>query len=379
MNSIDVDSSTRFSEVQGNLAIQVPSWARVRVPGNSTFDIQKAVMSACILPHVFFLRILHQWTCLVSLNPGRWTALQMILPVIAALTTLLLSGIVLLFYQRCHSKLPRRSNLMDWPKGLKRLHLHTSHKVVTTIDRDEAWEIDGPVANQPPFMDFALSSDDAHSRPVPVRASPYDSYDPYNMEMMDIHEPDKKSKTVTGLKSTTDKPPMLPRLPWKRRPPHITLVPATPHFRVDDVRSVFTNSGEAVRGRSEINVAVEEVDHVPPEIDETRSLITSGELAERDSQEVILISKDGRSFTLESKSDTVNSHIKIISPSVSSTSPRSVKYPVSAKVSSRVVLSSDSSWYLSSVDYIINSPINIVYHHHHLAMQLPHHLLFPRS
>ena len=299
----------------------------------------------------------------------------MILPVIAALMTLLISGVVLLTYQRYHS---RCGNLMGWSKGLKRLHLHTSHKVVTTIDRDERWEIDDPVTNLPSFVNFTLSSDDAHGRPVPVRAS---SYDPYDMEMTDIHELDKKSKTVSSLKSTTEKVPMLPRLP-RKPPPHVTSVPATSHFGVDDAKSIFTNSGKAV-GRNEISVAAEDIDHVPQEIDEMRSLITSSDLAERDSQEVILISKDGRSFTLESKSDntvSVNSNTKITSPSpVSSTSPHSATYPVSAKVSSRAVLSSDSYWYLSTVDYIINSSIYILCHRHHLAMQPPHHPLCPKS
>ena len=222
-------------------------------------------------------------------------------------------------------------NRTERSKGLKSLHFHSSHKVVTTIDRDEAWEIDGPVANQRPFINFALSSDDAHdSQPVPVGTSPYD------MEMADIHEFDKKSKTVSSLKSATDKASL--RLPWKRRPPHVTLVPATSRFRLDDDKSIISSSGEAV-GRNEINEPVaqksaEDIAHVPREIDERRSLITSE--PERDSQEVILISKDGRNFTLESTSQktvSINSHIKIVSPSVSSTSPRSAMHPVSVKVS----------------------------------------------
>ena len=210
---------------------------------------------------------------------------------------------------------------MEWPKGLKRLHLHTSHKVTTTYDRDEAWEIDGPVTKPSSFVDvFAPSFDD-------------------------VHEPDKNSSlnpTSENLKAPmethTFRIPMRSRLPWKRRPPHIRLVPATSRFRVDDAKSIFTCSGEAV-GRNEIDVAqelVEIVDHVPPEDEERRSLITAGERAELDSQEVILISKDGRTFTLESRSEntmSVNSHIKIISPSVSSTSPQSAIRPVSAKVS----------------------------------------------
>ena len=266
------------------------------------------------------------------------------LPILTSLVTLLIMGVVLTIYQRYQRKLSRGSNnRIEWPKGLKHLHLHTSHKVTTTIDRDEAWEIDGPVTKQPPFINITPSFDnDLHKKPVP---SSFDD----DVEMKGVHEFDKKSKkTVSSLNSSTEKSslgtqssrkPMRSRLPWKRKPPYIRLVPATPRFRVDDVKSIFTCSGEAA-GKNEINIVqelVEDVDNVPPEIEETRSLITASESAERDrdSQDVILISKGDRSFTLESRSEntvSVNSHIKIISPSVSSTSPHSVVYPVSAKV-----------------------------------------------
>jgi hypothetical protein len=257
----------------------------------------------------------------------------MVSPIIAAIVTLFISGVILLVYLRYQHKLPRGSNLKlkEWPKGLKRLHRHTSHKVVTTFDRDEAWEIDGPVTDRRSFVNFAPSSDNARGQPLPVQSF-------YDMEMTDIHELDKNSKTVSSLKSTTEKAPTRSRLPWKRKPPHITLVPASSNFRVDDDKNNFTLSAI---GRKEINVPVvrelpEDVDHVPQEIEETRSLITPSERAERDSQEVILISKDGRSFTLDSTSQntfSINSQIKVISPSGSSTSPQSAMYSSSSKVS----------------------------------------------
>ena len=217
---------------------------------------------------------------------------------------------------------------------MKSLRYHTSQKFVTTIDRDEAWEIDGPnsAANHPSFVNFAPSSNDCHGHWVPVRSPSYD------MRMKEFHTHDKKSKTVTSLKSPTEKSPIRSLLPWKRSPPHVTLVRATSRFRVDDSKSIFTVSNEA-GGRNEVNVPMmarelTEEDHVPPEIDETRSLITPSELAaDQDFQEVILISKDGRSFTLDSNSQrtgSINSHIRVISPSVSSTSPQSAMYPISA-------------------------------------------------
>ena len=273
-------------------------------------------------------------------SPGGWTTLQKILPFIAVLLTLLISGVVLLVYQRYQRKRSQGGNpisFMGLPKGLKRLHFHTSQKVVTTIDRDEAWEIDGPnsTANHhPSFVNFAPSSDDAHGHWVPVRSPSYD------MEMKDVHALDK----IPSLKSPTEKAPRRSRLPWKRNPPHVTLVRATSRFRLDDSRSIITVSAEA-GGRNEINVPLardlpdEDVDHdVPPEIDETRSLITPSELAaNREFQEVILISKDGRSFTLDSNSQNTGSiNSRVMSPSVSSTSPQ--PYPVSAmKVSCSLI------------------------------------------
>jgi hypothetical protein len=67
-HSMNVDSNARFSDhdddMGEDLGIDVPSWAIMRVPGNSTFDIQRAVAcaSACIR-HVPLLRILDNWTC----------------------------------------------------------------------------------------------------------------------------------------------------------------------------------------------------------------------------------------------------------------------------------------------------------------------------
>jgi hypothetical protein len=212
---------------------------------------------------------------------------------------------------------------MGWPR---RFHLHTSHKVTTTIDRNESWEIDGPVLKRP--------SENLRVQPISVRALP-----------SDLHESDKYPKTSSSSSSATSmgthsfRIPSSGRLPWKRKPPRIRLVPATARFRVDEVKGVLTSSGEAVE-RNEFNMAQEAEDpaHVLPGDEETTSLITHSERETRDSQDVILISKGGRTFTLESRSEntvSVNSHIKIISPSVSSESPHSTMQPVSARVSHR--------------------------------------------
>ncbi|KAF8802704.1 hypothetical protein BYT27DRAFT_6754483 [Phlegmacium glaucopus] len=57
-------------------------------------------------------------------------------------------------------------------------------------------------------------------------------------------------------------------------------------------------------------------------------------ISPEDENDVILISKDGRPFTVGSTSTntmSVNSHIKVESPSVSSTSPRSSSHTVPTK------------------------------------------------
>lgn len=66
-SSINVDSSTQFSEVKGNLGVDVPTWAKIKVPGNATFDIQRAVTRACIR-HVHFSESLTSCSHIFYLN-----------------------------------------------------------------------------------------------------------------------------------------------------------------------------------------------------------------------------------------------------------------------------------------------------------------------
>ena len=242
-----------------------------------------------------------------SSNSFRWTTPQIILIIVVVVMAFLISGIVFLIYQRHQRKFSRGRSRLEWPlKGLKRLHLHTSHRVTTTIDKDESWKIDGPLAKQPFEDEFeeypktvsssnSASEKGTHSFRIPIRSSV--------------------------------------RLPWKRRPPHIRLVPATSCFRVDEVKSILPS----VEGKQVVQELVnDDFDHVPMGDEETTSLITPSERATRDSQDVLLISRAGREFTLESRSEntiSINSHIKIISPSVSSASPHNSMQPVSARVS----------------------------------------------
>lgn len=257
----------------------------------------------------------------------RWTTLQIILPIAAAVGTLLISGAVLLIYQRSQPKFSRQDS-MRWPNSLRTR--------VVAINKDESWEIDGPITKQP-FQDV-------HGQPVSIQRSPRS---PLDRELTDANKSNKNQKTDSaaekapiGRHSFRIPARLSARLPWKRRPPLIRFVPASPRFRVDDAKSIFTSSGEVVE-RDEFNAQelVEDLDHVLPGDEETRSLITSSEHAARDSQDVILISRGGRQFTLESGSEntvSVNSHIKLVSPSVSSESPHSTMQQVSAKVSNLI-------------------------------------------
>ena len=258
---------------------------------------------------------------------------QIILPVVAAVSTLTLSVVAFLIYGRLR-KSSQGDNRIRWPKGLKQLRLR---KVTTSSDRQDSWEIDQESAmEQSSFVNFAPSVvDNKFPGQQPIRELPV-----FNPEPTVVHE--------------SEKPPMRPRsfrIPkassmrlWKRKPPHIKLVPATPRFRVDDVDksahtcSVDANAGEGRNVSGEVNEEEEAEDDVAQYIsledEETTNLITHSE--ERSSHDdVILISKDGRPFTLESRSTntvSVNSHIKIVSPSVSSASPRSAMQPIPTKV-----------------------------------------------
>lgn len=232
---------------------------------------------------------------------------------------------------------------MEWPRGLRRLRLHTSHRVITRIDRQDTWEIDGPGLKPPSFVKAPFKEENMSNGQL-IRA--LSVFDP---EPTDVHELDKK--TILSLNPKTEKPPTgtnsfrFPtrppvRLPWKRRPPHIRFVPATSRFRVDDVSKTGSSEGmdDGFSQVNEVDEAQELADiYVSPEEEETTNLISPSEREDRDSQDVLLISQGGRDFTLESRESresrstvSVNSQIKVISPSVSSNSPRSTV--ISAKV-----------------------------------------------
>lgn len=45
-SNVDLDSSTATANTNGGLGIDIPAWSLLDVPGNSTFDVQRAVSSA---------------------------------------------------------------------------------------------------------------------------------------------------------------------------------------------------------------------------------------------------------------------------------------------------------------------------------------------
>ncbi|KIM45602.1 hypothetical protein M413DRAFT_344388 [Hebeloma cylindrosporum] len=69
-NSVDLTKSTSLSTLKGGLGIVIPPWAVPDVPGNTTFDLQKAV---------------------VLVRPQRWSTLQIVTPLITAILGIILT------------------------------------------------------------------------------------------------------------------------------------------------------------------------------------------------------------------------------------------------------------------------------------------------
>lgn len=310
----------------GNLGINAPVWASLNVPGNTSFDIQRAVIRPCMYHIHLPLSYLTLVFFLVSHSTSsRWTTLQIILPVVVAVViTPFFLGIVLFIHQRMR-KSSRGGNRMGWSKGLKRLQL-PFHKTTASLHRhDKDWVIE-------PDDDGLV-------------------FDP------DVHESDKTPKAILN---SDENPPTkslsfrissssmrLPRPPWKRRPTQIRVMPATPRFRVDDVDkskcSGETNTKEGWKELSRMDKVDEAQDSSDDDVEneETKDLISPVERAMWDPQKVLLISRDLQDFTLASRSSnttSVNSQIRVISPSVSSTPPNSAKLPESTKVDYTLVL-----------------------------------------
>ena len=251
-------------------------------------------------------------------------------------------------------KSSRPRSRLEWPKGLKPLQLRPSHKVIASFDRTDDWEIDqdddAPMKS-PKFVRFAPSIEESVFSGRPVRAPHVD------LQPVDVYEFDENSKPVLNSNSKTEKslmgtdsfrmPTRVVRLPvpWKRRPPQIKLVPATHRFRVDDVnKSVCggANTEERENGFGQMTKSDEAVDDdpcFPQDYEEATNLITPIEREERNFDTVLIISKEGQPFTFESNTNTssINSHIKIESPSVSSASPRSTLHKIPSKVSHSLI------------------------------------------
>ena len=249
-------------------------------------------------------------------------------------------------------KSSRRRSPLEWPKGLKRLQLRPSHKVTASFDRTDDWEIDqddDAFMKPPKLVKFAPSIKESVFSGRPVRAPHVD------LQPVDVYEFDENSKPVLNSNSKTEKPLMgahsfriptrLVRLPvpWKRRPPQIKLVPATHRFRVDDgvCGGASTEEGENGFGQmAKSDEAADDVDpYLPQDDEEATNLITPTEREERNFDNVLIISKEGQPFTFESNTNTssINSHIKIESPSVSSASPRSTLHKIPSKVSHSLI------------------------------------------
>ncbi|KAF8149401.1 hypothetical protein B0H34DRAFT_733603 [Crassisporium funariophilum] len=333
-NTVDLASSLSYAEVAGNLDIDIPTWARIDVPGNTSFDVQKAVLLA-------------QGTV-----TAKWTTVQIVLPIVAAVLTSFLMTFVLLVYQRRSSK----GNILDWPsRGLRHLRLGSATKV-QTVSKADTWVIDsreGYLGEPPVFMDPLPSpADTFRGHPQLVRFSPeFDSKEVQGHLPHQVGTQSSSSSNSRGewhvpgssaLKSMHlgDRMRSVP-VPWGRKPVPVRQVAAYNRFRIDENdkttessnRSTLTPSAEARSAASadgdnsrfsQISETSDhsELEYPTPEDDEETNLISQDE----HDNGVFLISNGRRDFTVGSRStntSSINSHIKIISPSVSSASPRS--------------------------------------------------------
>ncbi|KAF9478362.1 hypothetical protein BDN70DRAFT_994271 [Pholiota conissans] len=327
-NGFDSAGGESTASRSGGLGINVPEWATIEVPGDSCFDIERAVVAA--------------------IPSSRWTVLQIIAPVISAVMAILLT-IVFLLYCR-----PRISGT-ELKGGVRGL-FHPVHKVRPVSQRSlgDGWGIDQEI-RPPPMLDPispletthrltnftipgapsgpATAYDDVIDGPQPVNPvrSPIPGGRIYPFApTYAVQNPPSNSLPTSGRTSNTSS--LLGRLrrPWKVYPQPIKVVQPSARFKVDHrehsvkaISSAGTSESFGPRGSYDIHEHEDDYDNEIPEVDsqaddhdadqENMSLIPESE-THRNS-----INTCGTSHIHDS---SINSHVNIVTPSTSSSSPR---------------------------------------------------------
>ncbi|KDR67800.1 hypothetical protein GALMADRAFT_257648 [Galerina marginata CBS 339.88] len=336
-HSVDLaGSATRADQGFG---IPLPAWASLPVPGNTSFDLQRAVVEA------------------QKQTPKPWSILQIVLPIVAAIIAVVLTLLGVRFYRR---------QLPTVRFGVENL-VRRRNKVRNVDQKSlDHWEIDGPDVDPPkesrlqdspplqeqyPEVEDVVSPTDTTPGTVPARPSgsfdesigrrsqstgPMYPFSPKAAAQLQAQQ----AQFLAPLRGTANFDPnpsasssnrtiwSLPRSvhlpnPFKRRIPRVISRSPYPGYRVDqstesaDSRR-YTDSTDTRTRTSRVGTrrsnAFDESSH-----DEHVDLISPEERASslfQGTEEVVFGSRSGHS-------STINSHIRVVSPSVSTESPRS--------------------------------------------------------
>ncbi|GLB45018.1 hypothetical protein LshimejAT787_1900960 [Lyophyllum shimeji] len=296
--------------------VAIPDWARIAVPGNSTFDIDTALRSERLPAEI----ALETKFAVVARTPNPWGLPQIIVPIAAVLATLVLGSAIFAFYRfRSGEKGFSWTLIPVWLCPRK-------PRVVRQASRSNTWSID----RNDSMDDYVMVNPEDEPRTSHVRFPSTedvkfnDSPDAeYQLPLQTIW---KKSQIAQQIRRLPDQIP----LPWKGRPIHITSQPPGKRFRVDSLNTSTESGGaddptfrtgtvEGDAGRPDTIVEAEEYPATSERNsmyeDEGTSLISH---SERDSNRVFLISHRSGDFTLESGSSNQNSgtshQVKVVPP-----------------------------------------------------------------
>jgi len=109
-SSVSLVKSQALSRQPGALGFEVPGWATIPIPGERYFDIQQAVImvyEASIRPPS-------------ANSSGKWTTIQIILPIITAIASALIILLVFLFFRKRYSITSIQTNRRS-SRGMVRL------------------------------------------------------------------------------------------------------------------------------------------------------------------------------------------------------------------------------------------------------------------
>ncbi|CAA7260768.1 unnamed protein product [Cyclocybe aegerita] len=357
-SSINLDQSSSRAE-SGSIGITTPAWAGADVPGNGAIDLQKAVV-------------------LVHEAPRPWSIIQIILPIATALATAVLTIVfVKLFGQRLPQFRWRWRRLLDIFRPVPKV------KPVDKGLLDNSWEIEpsGPpqpmgresfvVVDMPspadttgdtePAFRSVISSEphawslEAQQGSLPSqsqdalpggRVYPFGPSSAQQVQAQTLFAPQpvrpvpERSSSGDSSNSSGSGSWRLPGslrnmhipVPWKRRPVPVRQVPPTRRWRVDgpdssstegssNRHSASTQSGTRAGHGSRLSTGgVSTIE----EHEEEGSLYRHSDDGEDSSLIPRQFHADRTSFLADRSSNThstsINSHIKIISPSVTTDS-----------------------------------------------------------